>query len=639
MDYRKVAFLHLDSSVGRGNLFSLQNTVFWREVNSFFSILTNISTLRHSLGVHTPKSGLISIFFCFLMIVNGCRTNHDNRFQETDSWDALASQVLDQEEVIKPGLTDVSYLLGMLNSDDVRHRHAAVILLNEMDEPGLYPMILEAINDPETEVREEVFRLAMKKEEAFASLSQRGLAGRDPELIKASLRFLRMRGKPEYKNDIRQMFSHEDSEIRRRAAYAYISLFSAEDQGLREALDDNNPLVRDTAIKALGFYPDKTFIPWVIRGFFDESKMVQDTAQFTIMTFGISALPSLVEALENGSVSVKLMVLQVFEGMQETATLDSVIPLIFSRDPKIRARSRMVVLSFRNEATAYISQALESRKDSVEAVLELLRLLEETGDPQAIPIFSQYLNHPDPGIVQVSRRALLSFGDKAFPVLRDVVSRGKPEERAEAVNLLLLLNDPYLLMNPDTGRIDHNQALLLIQMTEPDLLQQYLNSTKLNQYQIRDMMKLKQLQELADSWLILSESGLGNICFYYYLKWEQSLLKAARFNDEALLLNHEFLENGESALLAESRDKRESALILEEQADDYSYMAGSQNSSEREKGYGLIELFRKKRKEILGIEHGLSPELRPLAGILLESRGIVLIQLEESDWISRKKAF
>lgn len=628
----------MDSSIGRINLYILQNTDFLREVNSFFSLLTNMAALRHSLSVRKKHflGSVLLLFFSFL--TSGCLTGPQLRFQDVESWDALAYRILEREEIPEPELTDVTYLLAMKNSEDPRHRRMAVILLAELKESGLMPLILVSLLDKDEQVRNEVFRLAMEREEDYVLLVQRSLGGRDLPLISAGLVFMRLRDKPELRDELRALFSHPEQEIRRRTALTYMVLFGKDDSLLLSALNDPDPVVRATALTSLGHSGDIGVLPQIIRGFFDREQGVRDAAQFSILPFGKEAVPPLVKTLSSAPPQVQLIILQIFEGLREPTSLNGILPLLFSPEERIRTRSRMVLLAFGPEATPVVVEALEKTGNDGKR-LEYLALLEELKDPETLPVFVRYLTGVPGEQAAIAYRAIAGFGEQALPVLREQGEIGSPEQRIVSIELLLLLNDPLLLVDDDTKKLDPEKILLVVQLTDRDALESYLVSTRLNKYQIRDLLGLKKLQELAKLWVTLSGIGRGNLYFYYYLQWEDHLDRAANLNKEALALNRAYFETSEIKALDLSREKRREALTLEEQADDYAYMAGALNTGERDRGKSLVTQYRETRKEILALVKGLGPELKVSGVKLVESQGILLDVLAERAWLSSQKDF
>lgn len=596
-----------------------------------------MSTLLHSSSVFSSSDRVAAVLLMTILLM-GCLTGTESRFQRIEEWDQVSADVLEGKKDLKPELTDVSYLLAMQNSENPIHRRAALILLARLKEPGLHPLILKSLNDPDETVREESFRLALSREDDFVALAGRILQGRDTDLIMAALRFIRLRGKPVYREEISALFSHKNEEIRRRAAFAWASLFDENDPWFLKAQDSPDPLIRESTLTVIGYSRDPSLIPLVVRGFFDEERIVRDRAQFTILLFGAEALPYLEEVLATGTPAVQLLVLQVYEGMQEPSSLKGVIPLLFANDAKVRTRSRIVILSMKKEAAPELIRFMEQEEDSGR-LTELIRLLVEIGDPAAIGFILTLLNHPEPAVVEAAQLALVAFGEPALPPLRQALREGQPESQKTVVKTLLLMNDPLLIFIPDTLQLDPAAVIPVLEIADEKTLDNYLSSTRLNVHQIKDLRNFKTVMTLLDQWQELYYRSGGDAGFQYYRQWEQNLVTAEILNVEVRALNHDFLKQQKGESLQLARKKRQEAVALEEQADDYAFLFSSLDPAGRKKGEAMIRKYVSLRKEIIRREKLLSPELRPLVVNLYENRGLNREDLQRADIIAGQREF
>lgn len=242
------------------------------------------------------------------------------------------------------------------------------------------------------------------------------------------------------------------------AAYRKLHEVSPDDDILRKAFKNQDPVVRVTAAKALGLMRDARAADILIAHAKDKEKSVR---QAIVLALGDlkekKALPVLVDALKDEDWYVRAEAALALGKIGDAAAASKLFELLGDKDSYVRQNARKALqdLATEENKAAYV-EALKNQDPAIRTMAAVA--LANTGDAQGLDVLNAALAQPESGEIMDVIRAVVKLRDpRVLPALRKTIDHPADSVRALGILALGELGDMESLERIKALATDKNQ--------------------------------------------------------------------------------------------------------------------------------------------------------------------------------------
>ena len=363
----------------------------------------------------------LTLALAAVFLISSCRSTTDLVLDDPVFLEDMVNGAI-QGDKFKITPEDYPGIRSLLKGNHPDYRLAGVILAAQADDEELYPDIVYAALDENLDVSAAALDLILKNPEDFRPFIIALLDSSDPSRRVGGMVLLSELGEEDVVPILIESFTDTDDAVRNQASRSVQELTDRNNPFLREALSSPDTLEASTAYKTLGRYAHPDDAPVFIGAFSSENPDIRREAQLAMLRLGDAGLPFLHILAGDSSkpYRVRLAALEVLQGLRSTGSLELLLSLLDDKDERFREKAETILGTYGSEAVPALSTLYResSETNRVYAVL----LLGEIGSVSALPLLVSALKDSS---LKVQREAMVSlrrFEEGAWPALHDNLS-------------------------------------------------------------------------------------------------------------------------------------------------------------------------------------------------------------------------
>ena len=553
---------------------------------------------------------------------SACKTTSDLNLEDPAFFEKTLSAAL-EGEAFRITADDYPAIQFLLADNDPKRRRAGVLLAGQANDELLYPDIFAATLDENPEVAKTAVAIITENDQDFREYLLTVLESPDPPLRSNALLLLSQIGGEDLVSVFIRFFDDPDERVRNQASLAVHAVADRKNPFLQEALNSPNTLAASIAYRTLGRYSNPNDTPFFIAAFTASDPKVQKEAQLAALRQGEAGLPFLhIEASDKSRpFDSRVAALNVMQGLRSSESLMILFQLLADENAEIRANASGILGTYGAEAIPALAKLYET--SNVSFRIHAIQLMEEVGASAALPVLVKALADSSPEVGQAARTALESFGTEAWPHLRHVIEAGDSASKALALQILLSSRDPWLV-HDDSGEINQERLFVLITVSDPEELANYLDSIKTSRLIKDGILSLKEAWNLALEFSALEAEITSAEGSYLYI-WRQREIYAAAARESlrrSFVVLHQYFETRESSILDEARIIREESRRLESKAHAQKVLLDSLSPALRTQGQRQLAHYTSLRNRLVQAWEYMAPEMRDVALAIYADRGL-----------------
>jgi HEAT repeat protein len=565
----------------------------------------------HPRRLHTFRAvPLVAVLLFF-----SCRTTTDLVLDDPVFFEDMVDAALNGEK-FKITPEDYPDIRALLQDENPEHRMAGVILASQTGDEALYPDIIDAALDEDSDVSGLAEKLILENRGSFRPFLLDTLNSDDPSRRSGALILLSRLGGEDVVPVLIDFFNDPDPDVRNQASLSVREITGRNNPLLREALDSSDPLTAAIAYRTLGRYTDPDDAPVFISAFASEDPGIRREAQLAALRLGEEGLIFLHVAAGNPGkpYRVRLSALEVIQGLRSTDSLEFLLGLLDDEDERIRLKAETILGTYGSEAIPALTELYNASevKNRVYAVQQM----GEIGSKAAIPVLVSALGDTSREVRNTAMDALRGFGEEAWPVLHDNLSE-------QGLVLLREEADPWLV-SLENGEPNISALFLLITGSGMEDLEAYLNKAEISKLTMESILSLKKAWHTAEEFSIL-DALIAEGRNPYLLLWRQRELNMVAARDmlrQSFMELHAYFETRDPSVLDKAGETRGESRRLEKLAREQKAALDRLDEEQKASGEILLGRYREMRESLVRTWEYVIPSLLPLAEQIYAERGV-----------------
>ena len=513
---------------------------------------------------------------------------------------------------------DYQAIRQLFVSSDPRRRQAGVLIVEQTDVSAFFPELFTASRDEDSEVANNALRVIMAYRQEFKEYLTEIL---DESILDRRRHALSLFGKIGGEEDVPfliRYFSDSDETIRDLASQAVHDLTDRENPFLRRALKSADPLSAAMACRTLSYYKEPADTPELIKAFDSPHSIVQKEAQLAVLRLREAGLPYLHDAVSNSanSMQTRLAALNVLQSLKSEKSVEELFTLLGDANDGIRTRANGILISYGDKAVPVL-RSLYIRSDAANKN-RIIQLLKEIGGKDALSLLAEALGDASSEIRREAERILEDFGSEAWETLQTVIVTDIPTLIIPAMQILRKTADPWLVQN-ETGLFN------LIEFSEKNDIEQYLNAINKTDKLFREsILALKETTDMLDEYISLEEEIRSKKNDYLSV-WQQgedyeTQAKAALQDSFDIL--HDYFNNREADALELSSNLRSESRRLASMAQKQKALLDAMPEAARTRGQKKLDRYNTLKDSLRHTWNSLGPEMKNIARKIYTAHGL-----------------
>ncbi|MBN2658761.1 MAG: HEAT repeat domain-containing protein [Spirochaetales bacterium] len=519
-------------------------------------------------------------------------------------------------------LSDIPGLLAFTRDPNPAVRHMAVYQLGQLNTASYYSDLLPLLIDEDISVSRNTKELLLRNEKQAARVFREALTVEEKDLVLKLLELLVSIRDRESLEKIIELFLSEDKTIVDKAVSSAALLADINDRILYDSLLRPEPEIRIGIVRTFSRMGDPAVLGTLLPYMYDPEPRVRNAVKFAFVDFGEKSVPYLINVLNNPSPETQLSVLGLFEALKSASSIDPMINLFGNENQRVRERAVYTVSTFGVTALESLGQALEN--DRKDVVLSCIALLGKIRKSESLDYLMSLLDEENKEIQREAIKNILLFGTEAGDRFLSILDRHETEKYGYAIQGLTALKDVRLISDSGTSLYNrNNRSRALILYTDEKSVETYLSGLDISGLLRRDIGFIKKIS-LSSLELIKAEREIrvsGSLYTTFYISRNDFLKKS----EEALKLSfsymHNYMESREAEDLEKAKLQRNYSDLFARSARELETQLGNYvGTSEKEKL--LIQSFEDSRTAIISYYESVSINRKNLADQILEEFGL-----------------
>ena len=293
-------------------------------------------------------SSLIKSLFLFLItgiLLYGCTGFSPELLSYGEERERIIEDILKRGREFSIRESAEDSLISLLEDPNPQVRMAALRIMESNPSPKIYDAVLTATLDEFEEVSLEAYRILLENWEESRNSVLRGLNSTSASIILTSVTAIGQAESPDDTLYLLTLFSDYREVVRSSASRIYARLGSYENPWFQSLLKHENSLSRLTAVKTLPRFRDPELVPVLMPFILDRDPEIRKAALFGLSEYDTDALPYLHQSLKfSQDDGLRISLLQVVEGISDTASIPVLIGLMDDDNEKISLKSVEILL-------------------------------------------------------------------------------------------------------------------------------------------------------------------------------------------------------------------------------------------------------------------------------------------------------
>jgi len=572
-------------------------------------------TMLHRRLLKLPKPLFLLILLLAGFLISSCRTTTDLVLDDPVFIEDMVSGAI-QGGKFKITPEDYPGIRNLLHDDHPDYRLAGVLLAAQAGDEELYPDIVRAALDENSDISAAAIEVLHEDPEAFRPTIMDLLGSTDPSRRIGGLFLLSSLGEEDVVPLLVEYFKDPDPSVRNQASLSVRALTDRNNPFLREALKSSDSLTASTAYKTLGRYKNPDDAPLYIAAFSSGDPGIRAAAQLAILRLGSGGLPFLHLAAGDSQkpYQVRMAALEVIQGLRSTESLKLLLTLLDDDDERLSRKAESILGTYGSEAVQPLSKLY--RESSVTNQVYAVRLMGEIGSESALPLLASALNDNSLKVRQEAMISLRRFEKNAWPALHNNLS-------VNAVILLMEESDPWLV-TLENGDANINALFLLITTTDTESLEAYLSDAGISKLKEETILSLKDAWHTAEEFTalnILITEG-RNPYLHLWRQRELTLVSSRQKLKQSFTELHEYFETRNPSSLDKASETRGISRNLEALAREQKATMEAMDDVQKEEGEALLDKYKTMRENLVRTWEYVLPSLLPLARRIYSERGL-----------------